>query len=139
MNFNANEKKMNLGATLQNFNTSSMNSQATTKEVKLPVYNLIHPGLFFRPMTNAQRGQVCQDFQSVNVASEMLETVLDKVGYHIWVSYLDEYRNDYIVARQFNQHSMIVNMSDIRSDQMRTVIDRDEADEPVSLNFNDDV
>ena len=114
-----------------------MQSQATTKEVK-PVYNLIHPGLFFRPMTNAQRGQAYQDLHSVNVASEMLETVLDKVGYHIWVNFVDAYRNEYIVARQFNQHSMIVNMSDIRSDQTHTVIESGEADEPVSLNFNDD-
>jgi len=60
VNFTSNANKLSIGNTRQNFNTKSSQSQAQQqpKEVPKPPCNLMHPNLFFKPMTEKQRQQV---------------------------------------------------------------------------------
>jgi len=62
----------------------------------------------------------------------MLKIIFEKVNHHIWVSYLDQFRNEYIIARQFAQDEMLVDMLDIKNDKVPTVIEASEADEPIA-------
>lgn len=94
-------------------------------------YNLIHPKLFFKPISDAHRKAAFAKVHSLTVADHCVEALLKSIDEKITLDKLESIRHRYIVTRELMQQIDLAKMLEVDTDRV-VMHDDFENKEPVS-------